>query len=151
MKRRKLTTDYDENYKNHQNQVLITTEVTGETFFEIGNQVTTDLAEAIAILMRSNIYDEKVWNQEFNVDLIENVCPAKCLYWLTGGPKEWNVLENYKRPWSECNLIFQEEFGFMVMRILKKSKKLKDIRDGFKKYLNLPILYDFAISQDLIK
>jgi hypothetical protein len=101
--------------------------------------------------MKSNISDEEIWNHEFDNNLIQNVCPVKCLYWLSGGVKEWNTISNYKRPWSECNLVFQEEFGFMVMKILRRSKKLKDIREGFRKYLNLPILYDFAISQNLVK
>ena len=33
----------------------------------------------------------------------------------------------------------------------KKSKKLADVRDGFVKYLNLPTLYNFAISRDMVK
>lgn len=150
MKKRKLTTDYDERLKNQSNFVSITTEVTGQTFFEIGNEITTDLAEAVAIMMRLSGMDERIWEREIVGD-IDEVCPEKCLYWLTGGTKEWKNLDNYKRPWSECNLIFQEEFGFMVMKILRKSKKLKDIRDGFKKHLDLLTLYDFAISQNLIK
>jgi hypothetical protein len=150
MKKRKLTTDYDERLKNHSNFVSITTEVTGQTFFEIGNEITTDLAEAVSIMMRLNGMDEKIWEREI-VGNIDEVCPEKCLYWLTGGIKEWKNLDNYKRPWSECNLLFQEEFGFMVMKILRKSKKLKDVRDGFRKHLDLLTLYDFAISQNLIK
>jgi hypothetical protein len=150
MKKRKLTTDYDERLKNHSNFVSITTEVTGQTFFEIGNEITTDLAEAVSIMMRLNGMDDKIWEREI-VGNIDEVCPEKCLYWLTGGIKEWKNLDNYKRPWSECNLLFQEEFGFMVMKILRKSKKLKDVRDGFRKHLDLLTLYDFAISQNLIK
>ena len=150
MKKRKLTTDYDERLKNHSNFVSITTEVTGQTFFEIGNEITTDLAEAVSIMMRLNGMDEKIWEREI-VGNIDEVCPEKCLYWLTGGIKEWKNLDNYKRPWSECNLLFQEEFGFMVMKILRRSKKLKDVRDGFRKHLDLLTLYDFAISQNLIK
>ena len=150
MKKRKLTTDYDERLKNHSNFVSITTEVTGQTFFEIGNEITTDLAEAVSIMMRLNGMDEKIWEKEI-VGNIDEVCPEKCLYWLTGGIKEWKNLDNYKRPWSECNLLFQEEFGFMVMKILRRSKKLKDVRDGFRKHLDLLTLYDFAISQNLIK
>lgn len=150
MKKRKLITDYDERLKNESNYVSITTELTGQTFFEIGNEITTDLAEAVAIMMRTNNIDEKIWDREIVGD-IDNICPEKCLYWLSGGTKEWRNAENYKKPWSECNLIFQEEFGFMIMKIVRKSKKFKDVRDGFKKYLNLPTLYDFAISQNLIK
>lgn len=150
MKKKKFLNDYDESYLNHHNHVSITTEITGQTFYEIGNHITTDLAEAVAIMMRVNV-DDKIWETEVNEESILGVCPQKCLYWLTGGSKEWKNPENFKKPWSECNLVFQEEFGFMVMRVLKRSKKLKDVREGFRKYLNLPTLYDFAISQDLIK
>ena len=149
MKKRKLTTEC-ENHLNRLNHVAITTEPTGQTFFEIGNQITTDVAEAVATMMRINNIEDEIWLKEIPSQ-IDDVCPEKCLYWLTGGTKEWKNLENYRYSWSECALIFQEEFGFMVMRILKRSKKLKDVRDGFVKYLNLPTLYDFALSQDLIK
>lgn len=151
MKKRKILNEYDENFLNRHDYVSITTEVSGETFYEIGNQITTDVAEAVAIMMRSSIKDDSVWENEVMKNSIEEVCPEKCLYWLTGGHKEWRNPENFKKSWSECNLIFQEEFGFMVIRILKRSKKLKDVKEGFRKYLNLPILYDFAISQDLVK
>lgn len=150
MKKRKFL-DEDENFLNAHDHVSITTEITGQTFYEIGNQITTDLAEAVAIMMRTKLSDQKIWDAEVDPDLIKDVCPEKCLYWLTGGIKEWQNLESFKSPWSECNLIFQQEFGFMVIRILKRSKKLSDIRDGFRKYLNLPILYDFALSQNLVK
>jgi hypothetical protein len=60
-------------------------------------------------------------------------------------------LEHYEKTWSDCYLIFQEEFGISIMNIIKKSKKLKDIREEFKRCLNLPIIYDFALSQNLIK
>lgn len=142
---KKKRVDYEESY----NTILITRESTGQVFFEVSNEITTDLAEAVAIMMKSNI-DDNMWEKEIDCDINE-ICPSKCLYWLTGGIKEWRNLDNYKKPWSECNLDFQEEFGLMIISILKKSKKLKDIRDGFKKYLSLPILYDFAISRDLIK
>ena len=35
--------------------------------------------------------------------------------------------------------------------IVKKSKTLLDIRNAFVKYLNLPVLYNFAISKNLIR
>jgi hypothetical protein len=119
--------------------------------FEIGKELTNDIAEAVSIMMRTDGIDDDIWNIKINEINIEEITPVKSLYWLTGGNKEWNSLENYNKSWSSCYLDFQEEFGFLVISIVKRSKKLSDIRDGFLKYLNLPIIYDYAISAGLVK
>jgi hypothetical protein len=121
-----------------------------EYFFEIGNELTTDVAEAVAILMRKVEIDNPIWEIELK-DLEVEVSPEKSLFWLTGGNQEWRTLEHYNKPWRDCYLEFEEEFGFLILNITKRSKKLKDIRNNFIKYLNLPILYDFAISKNMIK
>ena len=122
-----------------------------ETFiFEIGKETTTDLAEGVAIMMKILDNNHEIWNFEFEIDE-EKIIPEKSLYWLTGGHTEWKQLEHYEKTWYDCYLIFQEEFGISIMNIIKKSKKLKDIREEFKRCLNLPIIYDFALSQNLIK
>lgn len=143
-KRREITENNTLLFKN--NAVKITKELNHELFFEIKKNVTTDLAEAVSIMMNINI---NVWDIEIN-NMIE-VNPEKCLYWLSGGDREWSTLEHYNKPWVECYLDFQEEFGFMVIEIIKKSKTMSDIRKGFIKYLNLPTLYDFAISKGFVK
>ena len=119
-----------------------------ELLFEIKNEVTTDLAEAVAIMMRMDI--KNIWDIELEKDII-SIEPAKCLYWLSGGDKEWLTLDHYNKPWVNYYLQFQEEFGFMVIEIIKNAKAVGDIRDGFIKYLNLPTLYDFAISQEMVR
>ena len=118
--------------------------------FEIGNEITMDIAEAVSILMRRDI-DENIWQMEIGDIDIETVSPEKSLFWLTGGYNEWRTLENYNRPWCDCYLDFQEEFGFLVINIIRRSRTLMDIRNNFIKYLNLPVLYDFAISKDLVR
>jgi hypothetical protein len=120
-------------------------------FFEIGKELTSDVAEAVAILMRNLDFNEAIWDLEINDIVYENITPEKSLFWLTGGYIEWRTLENYSKPWCDCYLDFQEEFGFLILNIVKKSKTLKDIRENFLKYLNLPILYDFALSKNMIK
>jgi len=122
-----------------------------EWFFEIGKEMTNDLSEAVTIMMRVCKPDDSAWDIKVNNTDIENITPEKSLFWLTGGSQEWKNLENYNRPWCDCYLDFQEEFGFMIIKIIKDSKKLSDIRDGFIKYLNLPIIYDFAMSKNLLK
>jgi hypothetical protein len=119
-------------------------------YFEIGTEVTNDLAEAVAILMRlKSKWNDQIWNLEISEIDYYNIDPSKCLYWLSGGDKEWTNDENYKKYWHEVQLDFQEEFGIIIISILKKSKTLKDIRTGFLKYLNLATLYNFAIEKGI--
>lgn len=134
--------------QNESSFVRISHEVNGQSLFEIGTELTTDIAEAVAIMMRKQV-DDSVWNKQLVIDY-ETVEPRRALYWLTGGDNEWISLHNYKQSWSKCDLDFQEEFGFMIISILKKSKTLGDIRDGFIRYLNLPVLYEFALSKSFV-
>jgi hypothetical protein len=88
---------------------------------------------------------------DFDDDMNLDIDPEKSLFWLTGGYKEWRSLEYYNRPWADCYIEFQEEFGFIVYNAVKRSRKLNDIKKAYLKYLNLPILYDFAISKNLVR
>lgn len=118
-------------------------------YFEIGEEVTIDIAEAVSILMTLNKWDDEIWNLSIeNIDYY-HIRPSKCLYWLSGGDNEWLRNNNYKKNWYESELEFQEEFGVLVIAILKRSKNLKEIRNGFLKYLNLATLYNFAIEKDI--
>jgi hypothetical protein len=119
-------------------------------YFEIGTEVTMDLAESVAILMRmKSKWNDEIWNLKINDTDYYNIDPSKCLYWLSGGNEEWTDGENYKKYWHEVQLDFQEEFGIIIISILKKSKTLKDVRTGFLKHLNLTTLYNFAIEKEI--
>ena len=133
---------------NSSNIVKITRE-SEHLLFEIGDETTTDVAEAVAIMMRYDV-GNNIWNSHIVINS-DSVEPRRSLYWLSGGDNEWMTLENYNKPWQYCDLEFQEEFGFMIISIVKKSKTLGDIRDGFMKYLNLPTLYEFALSREFIR
>lgn len=152
MKRKRVTLKNERvNEILNQNNFRITKEG-DDYFFEIGNETTCDMAEAVAILMRKVDWNNSVWNLEVDKKLAyDKLTPEKALFWLTGGYAEWRTLNHYNRPWCDCYLDFQEEFGFIILNIVKKSKKLSDIRDGFIKYLNLPVLYNFAISRDMVR
>ena len=120
-----------------------------QLFFEIGNEITNDVAEAVSIIMKTtNIKKSEIWNIEIKNPIID---PLKCLYWLTGGDKEWISLEHYKSQWCFCHTDFEDEYNHIILHIMNKSKTLGDVRNGFNRYLNLPILYDFAISKGLVK
>lgn len=120
-------------------------------YFEIGSDITTDLAEAVAIMMNyKNKESDKFWELQIKDINYYDIKPEQALYWLSGGDYEWKVMNNYKKIWSEVSLDFQEEFGLRIISILKKSKTMRDIRDGFLKYLNLPILYEFALENEIV-
>lgn len=133
------------------NERLIVSKFNNKWMFEIDQDITFDIAEAVSILMKIFEKDDPIWKMQINDFLIEDITPEKSLYWLTGGYKEWEKLENYKKPWYDCYLDFQEEFGFIVVQSVKRAKQLSDIRDSFIRYLNLPTLYNFAISKNLVR
>ena len=118
-------------------------------YFEIGSDITTDLAEAVAIMMMKYKNNGKFWDLEIKDIDYYNITPEKSLYWLSGGDNEWQLMNNYKKSWMDCSLEYQEEFGLKVISILKKSKTMRDIKNGFLKYLNLPILYEFALEKEI--
>lgn len=122
-------------------------------FFEIGSELTTDLAEAVALLMRKTDWNDGIWNLDLQGMRIETeeITPEKALFWLTGGYSEWRTLENYCKPWCDCYLDFQEEYGLLICNIIGRTKSLKEIRDNFCKHLSLPTLYEFALSKEMIR
>lgn len=148
---KKKQTPKNQNVKllGESNFLNITQETNGQLFFEIGTEITQDIGEAVAIMMRKSFVEESVWEKQLPID-IDSIEPKKTLYWLSGGDNEWIPLHNYKTSWSDCELDFQEEFGIIVISVLKKSKTLGDIRNGFIKYLNLPTLFEFALSKDFV-
>jgi hypothetical protein len=150
MKRKKVLLKEQLSEVIYNNNKIVISKDDNRWCFEIGNEITMDIAEAVSILMRRDI-DENIWQMEIGDIDIETVSPEKSLFWLTGGYNEWRTLENYNRPWCDCYLDFQEEFGFLVINIIRRSRTLMDIRNNFIKYLNLPVLYDFAISKDLVR
>jgi len=58
-------------------------------------------------------------------------------------------MNNYKKTWNDCFLDFQEEFGITIISILKKSKTMDDVKNGFLKHLNLPAIYEFVLEKGI--
>jgi hypothetical protein len=129
---------------------VIISKFTDKWFFEIGRDSTYDIAEAVSILIGKIDSSDSVWETKIEDITLCEITPEKSLFWLTGGFDEWERMENYKKPWHMCYLDFQEEFGEIIIEIVKNSETLGQIRDGFVSNMNLPILYDFAISRDLV-
>lgn len=129
--------------------VVITRENNQELFFEIQNNITTDLSEAVSIMMKLDIKDDDVWKIE--IENNKNIDPEKTLYWLSGGDKEWLTMENYSSPWIDCYVDFCDKYSKVVIDIISESKNLGEVREKFNKHLNLAILYNFALSKGFIK
>lgn len=119
--------------------------------YEIGRETTIDVAEAVAIMSLTISERHLVWNLAINHSDPDSIVPEKSLFWLTGGREEWVLLDHFTKNWSDCYLDFQEEFGLLVLHLVKKSSTLGELKKNFSKYLNLPVLYDFALSKGLVK
>ncbi len=149
---RKKKIDSKGSHDLYSDSIIKISQEQSEYFFEVGKELTTDIAEAVSILIRQKeMWNSPVWEVEITDISHQDICPEKSLFWLTGGHLEWKTLEHYNRPWCDAYLDFQEEFGVTIINIVKKSKKLKDIRDNFLKYLSLPTLYDFAVRKNMIR
>ncbi len=148
MKRKKLSIETETSKLIFSDEKIKISKNEENYFFELPNGITTDIAEAVSMMMKTLTYEDKIWNLSINNET--NCDPEKSLYWLTGGTCEWETLDNYKKPWCECYLDFQKEFGTTIVNIIGKAKRLSDIRDSFNKYLDLPTLYDFALSKSII-
>ena len=123
--------------------------VDGEAIFEVGGDVTPDLAEAVALAMRDRVGGE-FWDLR-TADLGRTVSPERCLYWLSGGDKEWSPLEHYLHPWFTCCGDFCAKWGRDVADIVDKSATLGEVRDGFRDRLNLHVIYDWCVGRGHIR
>lgn len=152
MKRKRIVLEKEVNEILNQKEYFKVLKKDDNYFFEIGLETTSDLAELVSILMRTTDYNDPIWKTVVDEKMInDNISPIKSLYWLTGGDLEWNSLNNYNKQWGECNFEFCNEFSDLIIDIVKSSKTLTDIRKLFIKNLNIPIIYEFALSKDLIR
>ena len=148
MKRRKVALQARGNCDLYVGGVLRVSKEENVYFFEIGNETTCDVAEAVAMMMRKADWNDPVWDIEYVAGTVE---PEKALFWLSGGYAEWRTLENYNRPWCDCYLDYLEAYGELVFNTANRSKTLGGIRDAFARHLSLPDLYEFALSKDFIR
>jgi len=73
-------------------------------YFEIGSEVTTDISEAVAIMMTYQNKDiNKFWELEIKDIDYYNIRPELAIYWLSGGDYEWKIMNNYKKTWNDYN------------------------------------------------
>lgn len=151
MRRKKVALQVRGNCSVFNDGILRISKEENEYYFEIGNEITCDVAEAVAIMMRKIDWSSAVWDLVIESKNLSSIAPERTLFWLSGGYTEWRTLDNYNRPWCDCYLEFQQEFGGLVYNITKRTRTLREIRDNFVRHLNLPILYEFAISKDFVR
>lgn len=162
MKRRKLNVKEKagyEVYANNQSLVYVSKEISGDLCFEsnsmyLNHFMSYDIGESVAAIMRvkSIKKDDSIWAITINEEKQYDVDAEKCLYWLTGGDKVWRTdSKKFKYSWSECSGYFVDEFSNIIYDIIDDSKTLGDIREYFKKCLNLQVFYEFSLEKNLIK
>lgn len=143
-------------YENETRDVIVYGD-NGRLYFESTNTVleeefkSYDCAEGVAALMRLKTVfdDDKFWQLKVGNSKYD-VSPCRALYWLSGGNREWESNETYSYKWLEVNSIFEHNFRDDIYEIIENAETLQDIKEGFMKTLNLPVLYEFALSNDLI-
>ena len=121
----------------------------GSFIFEIDEEVTQDAAEAVSMIMHNRI-EGAFWSIPMNGPA-EQIVPERALYWLSGGDKEWSLLEHYSMSWPTCCRDFCDKWSEVVHRIVLQSHTLADIREGFRKELGLHRIYDWCISRGLVR
>lgn len=114
--------------------------------FEIGELLTHDLLEVVAILMKNPKWDKlKIWDYNFDSNVIN---PINSIYWLSGGDVFWKS-PDLNKGWSEVLPDIVKKFENKIFEASKKTK-LSDIRKYFRKHLNLDSFYEFALSKEIL-
>lgn len=148
MKRRKTLLENEE--KIFSSSYLNIINVGDQMIFEIQQHTTNDLAEAVALMMKNGAHDEEFWKLPTSI-FSKDIQSERSLYWLSGGDSEWVFLDNYSDSWYNYCTDFCNRWGSLVMDSIEKSDTLSDIRDSFKKNLNLLAIYDWAIGRGFIR
>lgn len=149
MKKKKNLLYYEENSEILIDQDQVNFKITqNEIYFQIGYQITNDVAEAVSIMMKILNDNDPIWNVKIKN---KNINVYNILYWLSGGDDEWIDLRNYNKHWNDCYHIYELEFKETINEIIDSSIILNDIKEKFNKKLNMFKMYDFALSNNLIK
>lgn len=147
MKRRKSVIDFDRSIWESDRVMIYDLDDHG-VIFEVDGEVTLDPAEAVAMMMHRRI--DGPWHITLEMPAA-TVVPERSLYWLSGGDREWALLENYSLPWPTCCPDFCERWGEEVTRVVADSATLGDVRDGFRSALGLHTIYDWCIARGFVR
>ena len=158
MRKNKQLVLSDNNLIMEKSKISIYRENNNLYFFESNNPnlnyfLSIDYLESVSALMKlKDMYDfDTLWDIKITDEMRINVNYNKSLYWLTGGDREWVTSKVYNTTWSESSDLFLKEYGSILEDINIKCDNLGEVRDEFLKYMNLPTLYEFGLSKNIIK
>lgn len=146
----------EDNLVLFKNKVNIYKEKNNTFYFESNNPklyfLTNDYLEAVSALMKLKEMRnfDNLWNISITSEMKKSVDISRCLYWLTGGDKDWRNKQIYTKSWRSSSKIYLIEYKDRINKILNKCETLGEVRDEFLKYLTLPKLYEFSLNKGLI-
>jgi hypothetical protein len=143
MKRRKSVIE-SEKVIWEDDRVRIYTLEDKDVIFEVDGDVTLDVAEAVAMMIHRRV--DGPWSLDAST-FDRGVSPDRCLYWLSGGDREWSLMEHYCLPWFDCCTDICEKWGDSVRAVVQSASTLGDIRDGLRSTASLPDIYDWCIGR----
>ena len=88
MKKRKVDTKSKRSNNVYEDKNIKISKEDTEYFFEIGNDVTNDLAEAVSILIRKSEWNSPVWNLELSEIVSEEIIEVVGFTETPNSPKE---------------------------------------------------------------
>lgn len=119
--------------------------------FEDDDYTLNEILDIIIYGLKTKIEDDSFWNIKLSLTDKQNVKPINLIYHLTGGDKVWK--QNnwvWKLDWNEMSNTFLEHFDDKIIKLVKASKTLGELRQKIKNNLSGEDFYELGIMLDLI-
>ena len=95
--------------------------------------------------------DEEFWSIKLTSADKQNARSINIIYWLTGGDKIWKSHNwIWKKEWNDLSLVFLEHFDDKIIKLVKSSKTIGDLRNNIKSKLSCEDFYELGLSLDII-
>lgn len=140
--------------KQYYDNVNIDIYSNGLLFIKIKSEITNDLVEAITIMMKDKCFDgHEIWNTKIPKHIsCDNIDVEKCIYWLTGGNKAWDIKNGmYNTKWIDIASDYEYIIGSEIKVLFKKSKTFGDLRDRLTRKFPMIRIMDLAVFFNIIK
>ncbi len=119
--------------------------------FKDDDYTLNEVLDIIIYGLKTKIEDESFWNIKLSLADKQNVKPINLIYHLTGSDKIWK--QNnwiWKLDWSEMSNTFSEHFDEKIIKLVKASKTLGELKQKIKNNLSGEDFYELGIMLDLI-
>ena len=93
----------------------------------------------------------KLWDTKITKEMKKNIDIKNALYWLSGGDVEWIDNNIYNIKWENCYSLFIQKFEKKLLYINEQVTTLGECKEKLIQELSLPIIYEFALKNKLIK